>query len=406
MPNILTATVLGLALLSSTPGVGQDIAPKSQFSVPKDYDIDFVQTDQKYDIHFAGNKAQLAKFDSTLESEHFIIYYNGKSGDITPQEMVDKVSGYFEQSYKFYTEKMGIIIPLKGRIPVVMGDMGRQIGEASSQQLMNSYLIRIGIGNNANEEELQADVAHELFHIIQSTYFHMSDSFFLIESVPEAAAFSVFSKGKHLMRSLDSYFNNPDYFISGERNGTVALMIYLNKEYGLDFKRLLEAEASGYKDIDALRAVLAEKNVSFEEAYLNFVAYVYMNNFIGVDAFNTIRDRSMVLNAAWSGFSRVYDSNSNDRFYDRQVKQAGKRLNVFNKFGTDYLDITILSDDPFKIDIDNKSLYYSVIGVKKDGTSEIISNEVNDPSQYKKIVLAVTKLSNDKGKYSLTLTAN
>jgi hypothetical protein len=377
----------------------RDAAPGEQYKIK---DITFAEP---YEIEYLRNgQSELKAYERRRESDHFQVYYHRDVTDDYAQTVLDE----FEKAFRVYIEEMGIAYPLEGKLYIVIEPLsGENVGAAAATIGGSDGKLRfpekVVMAPNVDRHVLGATIYHEFFHLLQQYYFYKSDSFFMIESVPSAAAYAVQPFGKHLEMDLEAYFTNPDYNISGERNGTVALIIYLHEAYGMSFKRLLEAEAIGYKDTEALRAVLAEKGVTLEEAYARFAAEVYRTNMLKLDSFASIRDRGIVASAAWNGASQTVSQNTKDRFFDRMVKRSGEPLTVNNLFGTDYVEITPQSNATLHLKLSNPNLLLQPIGIRADGSGELLDATIEKPQSYAKIVLAVTKIKNGSGRYSVEL---
>lgn len=406
VPLRKTAEMLGKVIDWNDATKTANIKDNNSIDLASKYPIDFVESSERYKIDFMNSVPQSIsqQYNYNKQSDHFIVHYNTSGSGATNEEYVNNILKEFEKAYDVYFNKMDIWMPLVGKIYITVDELGSNTGMANGQYTPHgTFAQRIAIDNNVKEDLFAANIYHELFHIIQAYYFYLNDSFFLIESVPSAAAYAVGSTDGSARLSVSSYFSNPDYFISGERNSTVMFMIYLYKEYNLSFKKLLEAEALGYKDIDAIRAVLAEDNVTFEEAYSNFTWYVFVNNLLDYSDFITMREKSVIAEASWNGSNLIINKNTNSLFWDKMKKVKGEALEIKNKYGSTYVRIIPNGNNTMNISVDNSKIHYSVVGIKSDGSYKRLSNTVTDPSDYKEIIIAATKIDIGNGKFVINI---
>lgn len=301
----------------------------------------------------------LSHLDKTYTSKNFIIHYTTIGHDASTEEYAKSIADTFEQTYSLFITKMGY---------------------------QGAYTINIQIGTNVSEEGGLNLIAHEFMHVIQYFYFTMDDNQMMVESAATWAGTIASPDSNSFKRHAKEYYASPDVHIDGNRTATILFLYYLDKEHGISIKRIMEAQASGYKGVEALAAVLSEKGKTFEDVYLQFVKDVMVKNYISNSDQAPYEHRTFIVDTAWEGRLITISKNTGKMISEKQIKLPNQPLKVNNLYGTDYIYIKKNSNTGFKVTVDNPNL---VLQVAKDTpTYQIVS---------------VTKMNTGPSEYILTL---
>ncbi len=192
-------------------------------------------------------------------SQHFaVVYKPGSTIAIkTPAKQVDAgvfaqdLAFWLDEAYTRYHAERGFNVPKEQRLWVFVGDTSsywKTVEEAQRSTLLGNLLFT---AKSDDLDTAQFDAAHELFHVVQSTYFflpyHVVANPWYFDATADYAAGRIAQRHSDKMgKDIDAHYLDESITIqdSIHEYSTSHFFDYLVTQKGMDFKAMWDSVAS------------------------------------------------------------------------------------------------------------------------------------------------------------------
>ena len=276
-----------------------------------------------------ASRDRLQKY-RTIDSQNFRLTYNTQMNvtpdwQMDPEVMANDLLNILEDAYNTFTNNLGF----DGfRSPWLTG--GRLRVRLDTKYLESEWSFKTGImyisAIQISRDEFRHEIAHELFHAIQNSYFSASGMIrrrWWMEATADYAAGFYYGTGQ--LSPLDpNFFLRPINSTNHRREYQAAHYLdYLSKHKGIDIKSLWDYTASYYRAnvFNQIKSYLESRGLNADNTYRDFIRYSYLSTgtAMGKDLWRTSFTETFNPGDTSTNFSRSLYANGTAYLYSLYV---------------------------------------------------------------------------------------